>query len=155
MIAMRHFAARTEIAAPAARVWDTLLDVAAWPSWDPGLERVEGTLDEGGRVTIHVTESSRPFRLRVTEREPGSSLVLRGGLPLGLFSGTRRYRLEALAPDRTSFSMEESYAGLLAPAITRSIPDLQPSFDAFTSGLRRAAETRSQDRPLDPERGTA
>ena len=39
--------------------------------------------------------------------------------------------------------MEETYAGPLAPAITRSIPDPKPSFEAFARGLRQAAEARS------------
>ena len=64
-------------------------------------------------------------------------------MPLGLFSGTRRYALDATDEGGTGFSMEESYAGPLAPAITRSIPDLQPSFEAFARGLRQAAEARS------------
>ena len=137
---MKRFAAATEIAAPAAHVWETLMDLTAWPSWDTSLDRVEGSLDEGGRVTIHVTGSSRPFRLRVAEREPGRLVVLRGGMPLGLFTGTRHYRLEPVGPERTRFSMEESYSGPLAAAITRSIPDLQPAFDTFAAGLRNAAE---------------
>ena len=142
MVPMKRFAARAEIAAPADRVWETLLDVTAWPSWDPALDRVEGTVASGSRITLHVKDSSRPFRLRVVELEPASRLVLRGGMPLGLFSGTRRYRLEATGEGRTGFSMEETYAGPLAPAITRSIPDLQPSFESFARGLRQAAEAR-------------
>ena len=143
MVPMKRFAARAEIAASADRVWETLLDVTSWPSWDPALDRVEGTVASGGRITLHVKDSSRPFRLRVVELEPASRLVLRGGMPLGLFSGTRRYRLEAAGEGGTGFSMEETYAGPLAPAITRSIPDLQPSFEAFARGLRQAAEARS------------
>jgi hypothetical protein len=153
---MKHFAASTDIAAPADRVWTTLLDVAAWPAWDPALDRVEGRLDPGARVTIHVRDSSRPFRLRVDERRPPHLLVLRGGMPLGLFTGTRHYRLEELGPDRTAFSMEESYAGPLAGPVTRAIPDLQPSFDAFVAGLRRAAEGQPPTpRSGRTERGTA
>ena len=142
MVPMKSFASRAEIAAPPDRVWETLLDVTAWPSWDPALDRVEGTIALGSKVTIHVRDSSRPFRLRVVELEPARRLVLRGGMPLGLFSGTRRYALDVTGEAGTDFAMEESYAGPLAPAITRSIPDLQPSFEAFARGLRQAAEAR-------------
>jgi hypothetical protein len=37
--------------------------------------------------------------------------------------------------------MQERFTGLLAPLIGRSIPDLQPSFDAFAADLKRWAET--------------
>lgn len=137
---MTHFIASAEIAAPPATVWETLLDTRSWPTWDTSLDRVEGSLEPGGRVTIHVTGSSRAFPLRVVEHQPARLLVLRGGMPLGLFSGTRRYQLDALGADRTAFTMEEAYAGPLASLITRSIPDLQPAFDAFAAGLTRAAE---------------
>lgn len=137
---MLTFEARARIAAPAAHVWAALLDVAAWPSWDASLDRVEGTLEPGSQVTLHLERGGRPFRLRVVEVEPPARLVLRGGMPLGLFTGTRRYRLEQTAEEQTDFAMVETYTGPLAPLITRSIPDLQPSFEAFTSGLRAAAE---------------
>ena len=61
-------------------------------------------------------------------------------MPLGLFSGTRRYTLEPGEGGRTTFTMAETYAGPLSPLVTRSIPDLQPAFEAFAAGLRRDAE---------------
>lgn len=36
--------------------------------------------------------------------------------------------------------MDEAFSGLLAPLITRSIPDLQPAFDTFATDLKRRAE---------------
>jgi hypothetical protein len=36
--------------------------------------------------------------------------------------------------------MREEFRGLLAPLITRSIPDLQPAFDTFAADLKRRAE---------------
>ena len=41
------------------------------------------------------------------------------------------------------FEMQEEFTGLLAPLITRSIPDLQPVFDEFARCLKAAAERRS------------
>jgi hypothetical protein len=38
--------------------------------------------------------------------------------------------------------MEEVYSGLMAPLITRSIPDLTESFEKFADGLKEAAESR-------------
>jgi hypothetical protein len=45
--------------------------------------------------------------------------------------------------DGTSeFRMEEVYTGLMAPLITRSIPDMTESFEMFADGLKAAAESR-------------
>ena len=138
---MPTFEATTTVAAPADRVWDTLLRTDLWTSWDPALDSVEGTLAPDGRVVVRVRDQSRPFALRVRAWEPARHVVLTGGMPLGLFTGTRRYELEADAAERTRVTVRETYSGPLAGVIGRSIPDLQPSFDAFVSGLRAEAES--------------
>jgi hypothetical protein len=40
----------------------------------------------------------------------------------------------------TEFHMSEVFSGLLAPLITRTIPDLTEAFDQFADGLKQAAE---------------
>ena len=137
---MPSYTAATTIKAPAERVWQTLLRTDAWPTWDTSLDRVEGALADGGRVTIHVIGSSRPFKLQVATWEPHRRLVLRGGMPLGLVTGTRTYALREDAGS-TTMTMNESYSGPLAGLVGRSIPDLQPAFDAFVAGLRVAVES--------------
>ncbi len=136
---MVSFASAVSINASPERVWATLLQTDRWTGWDDALERVDGRLAEGGRLTIHVKGSNRPFKLRVTDWQPNRRIVLRGGMPLGLFAGIRTYQL-TLEGAATAFTMEERYSGPLAGMITKSIPNLQPSFDAFAAGLGRAAE---------------
>ncbi len=138
-VAMPSFAAAAQIAASPARVWDTLTNTSHWTQWDPSLESVEGTFGPGGRLVIRVRGTSRPFKLKVAAWEPGRRAVLVGGMPLGLFTGTRTYELTAVAGG-VRFEMAERYSGPLAGLIGRSIPDLQPSFDSFVAGLRTAAE---------------
>jgi hypothetical protein len=60
-------------------------------------------------------------------------------MPLGLFKGVRTFRLvqEGAA---TRFSMREEYSGPMLPLIWRSMPDLQPFFEQFASGLKARAE---------------
>ena len=36
--------------------------------------------------------------------------------------------------------MREVFTGLMAPLITKSIPDMQPVFDQFAADLKRRAE---------------
>lgn len=61
-------------------------------------------------------------------------------MPLGLFKGVRTYRLSPEGDGSTRFEMRETYSGPLAGMITRSIPDLQPSFDQFARGLKAKVE---------------
>lgn len=135
---MPNFHATALVAADPQQVWDTLLDVARWPSWDPQLTGVTGRLGPGERLEIRTRAPSRPFRLRVTAWEPPSRLVLTGGMPLGLFVGTRTYDVVAV-DSGTQVTMRETYSGPLTGLIGRSIPDLQPGFESFVEGLRAAS----------------
>lgn len=44
--------------------------------------------------------------------------------------------------DRGVGLLEEVYTGLMAPLITRSIPDMTDSFEEFAEGLKVAAVSR-------------
>ena len=46
----------------------------------------------------------------------------------------------ATTADTVEFSMEEVFDGLLAGAIGKSIPNLQPAFDEFAACLKARAE---------------
>ena len=115
---MRAFEATTEIHAPAERVWEILGDGPRYPEWDSGVTRVDG---------------------RVARPSP-TEMTWTGGMPLGLFTGVRTFRV---VPDGdvTRVSMREEYSGLLTGLMARSIPDLGPSFQRFVDGLKAHAET--------------
>ena len=102
---------------------------------------LEGTIAPGQK--LKVTSSANPgraFAVTVTEYAENSSMTWSGGMPLGLFKGIRTYRLTPGTEGTTDFHMREDYSGLLAGMITKSIPDLQPSFDQFANGLKAKAE---------------
>jgi hypothetical protein len=67
-------------------------------------------------------------------------MVWSGGMPLGLFTGTRTFELRPASGGAVEFTMTETYTGLMAPLITKSIPDLQPAFDEFAACLKARAE---------------
>ena len=138
---MDHFEASETIEATPEEVWAVLADAAGWPQWDSGVASVTGTFTPGQQVTIRTKNApGRDFPVRVTRLDPGERLELTGGLPLGLFRGIRTYRLHPNGAT-TEFTMREAYSGPLRGLITRSIPDLHPSFTTFVQGLKRRVET--------------
>lgn len=138
---MKSFSASIVIAAPASRVWGILTDVATWPVWNTTVDRVEGTAALGKKITVYAKASpGRAFPLTVVEFSPPHRMIWRGGMPLGLFVGTRTYSLVPIEDGKVQFQMTEVFTGLMSPVIARSIPDLQPSFDAFARCLKSAAE---------------
>ncbi len=121
-------------------VWSVLTDGAQWTTWNPTVDKVEGTIASGAKVTVYTKLSpGRAFPIRVSVFEPPHRMVWTGGMPLGLFKGERTYTLTPTAGG-VAFSMREAFTGLMAPLITKSIPDMQPAFEAFAAALKRRCE---------------
>ena len=134
-----HFEASADIQAPADQIWKILTDAPGYPTWDSGVTKVEGSIADGDRITVHSeVAAGRAFPVKVAMRPP-NEMTWTGGMPLGLFTGVRTFRL---APDGggTRVTMREEYSGPLVGLVGRSIPDLQPSFDRFVNGLKARAE---------------
>ena len=143
---MKSYEASSTINATPDAVWAILTDGPAYAAWDSGVVGVEGTIAPGEKIKVtSEANPKRAFPVKVTEFEPGRSMTWSGGMPLGLFKGMRTFRL---APEdgATRFAMREEYTGPLLPLISRSMPDLQPSFDQFARGLKQKAEAASSQR---------
>jgi hypothetical protein len=141
---MKRFATSTVIHAPAERIWSLLTDASGYAAWNSTVERVDGRIVLGEKITVHAKNSpGRAFPVMVTEFEPDRRMVWSGGMPLGLFVGTRTYELTPRSAGDVEFSMREAFTGLMAPLITRSIPDLQPAFDQFAADLKKRAEAKA------------
>lgn len=139
---MKSFATTTTIDAPASTIWRLLTTADAYPTWNTTVDRIDGRIALGETITVHAKiNPGRAFPVKVRELTPERSMRWASGMPLGLFRGERVYTLTPAAGGGVEFSMRESFSGLLAPLIGRSIPDLQPAFDAFAADLKRAAET--------------
>ena len=138
---MKAFEATATIEATPDAIWAILTDAPGYPTWDSGVDRVVGRIAPGEKITVHSQVApGRAFPVEVVEFSPGRKMVWSGGMPLGLFKGVRSFTLAPQAAGTVTFTMREEYFGPLAPLITRSIPDLKPSFERFANGLKRRAE---------------
>ena len=141
---MRYYEATSTMAASAEAVWAVLTDGASWPSWDSGVDAVEGKIAPGETIKIRSQAApGRAFPVKVTQFDPPAHLRFSGGMPLGLFRGVRTYEVSQEAGGQAVFRMREEYTGPLLPLIWRSMPDLGPSFQRFASGLKQRVESGS------------
>jgi hypothetical protein len=139
---MKSFATSIRIRARPETVWALLTDAAGYPQWNSTVEKIDGRIAPGEKMTVHAKASpGRAFPLKVTEFVPSQRMVWSGGMPLGLFTGKRTYTVTPTLAGEVEFAMGEEFSGLLAPLITKSIPDLQPAFDTFAVDLKRRAES--------------
>ena len=145
---MRSFEAATRIDTSPEQVWALLVDVRSWRDWDSGVDRVEGRVALGERLTLYATMiRNRPFEVTVTELRPREAMRWRGGLPFGLAVIERTYSLDAQEGGGTLLTVREDHTGPLAGLLGRWTPDLNPSFRHFCEGLKARAEGRTS-RPI-------
>jgi hypothetical protein len=138
---MKAYDATAEIQASPETIWAILTDAPGFQVWDSGIERVDGRIAPGEKITVRSKANpGRAFPVTVTEFTPGQRMTWSGGMPLGLFKGVRTFVLAPGTDGSTRFTMREEYSGPLLPLIWRSMPDLGPSFRQFADGLKRRAE---------------
>jgi hypothetical protein len=137
-----RFATRIDIRSRPEVVWKLLTDLAGYPIWNTTVEKAEGTISLGSKVTIFAKLApGKAFPVKVTTLEPPRKMVWTGGAPLKfVFKGERTFLVTPKTTDTVEFSMEEVFDGLMAGVIGKSIPDLQPVFDEFAACLKARAE---------------
>ena|SRR5450432_2726928 len=139
---MKSFSASATIKASPATIWKILTDAPNYPIWDPGVIRIEGTIEKGQNVTAYTKlNPKRAFPAKVTEFVPGQGMTWVGGMPLGLFKGVRTFTLKPKGDGNTDFTLREEYGGPLLPLFAGSIPDLTKTFEDFANGLKAHAES--------------
>lgn len=138
---MEAYEAGATIEASPERAWAVLVDGARYPSWDSGIERIEGRTADGERIkVISKLVPGRAFPVRVAIDDAGHTMTWTGGMPLGLFRGVRTFRLDDAGPGSVRFSTREEFTGPLLRVIWKKMPDLGPSFEQFAAGLKAEAE---------------
>lgn len=139
---MTTYAVNRTINATPEIIWALLTDAARYPEWNPAVLGIEGHIEEGERIRLKsIVNPNREFKLNVADVEAPRRMVWWDGMPLGLFKGVRTFEVVPRDDGTSEFRMEEVYSGLMAPLITKSIPDQTEAFNQFADGLKEAAES--------------
>lgn len=140
---MTHYEVRRSIDAPVDKVWTVLTDKELLQTGEFGILRLTGDIMRNGKIKLwSEVDPKRAFSLKVVGFDAPSSMVWQGGMPFGLFKGERVFTLKGTG-ELTNFTMRETFTGVLSGMITRSIPDLGPSFEKFGDALKHYAEERA------------
>ncbi len=138
---MKECSVTTTVAAAPDAIWAILTKAEAYPEWDPSVDRIEGRIAAGEKITAFTKLSpGRAFPVKVTEFVPGNKMTWTGGLPLGLFTGVRTFTLAPQSNGTTKFTVHEVFSGPLLPLFSRSLPDMTGPFEQFAAGLKSRAE---------------
>ena len=140
---MKEYSATTIIQASPEKIWAILTRGDSYPEWDPGTERIEGEIAEGGKIKAYSKLSpGRAFPVKVTEFVPNRTMTWSSGMPLGLFKGERTFTLIPQGNGTTQFILREVFSGPMLAFIGSSIPDMTSTFEDFAAGLKNRAEGR-------------
>jgi len=138
---MKTYKTTIDIAASPETVWHALTQTMPADPTPFGIIKLEGAITPGAKIKLwSEVAPDRAFALTVATLDAPTKMVWRGGMPFGLFTGTRTFTLTPNGAG-TTFDMQEAFTGVMSGMITKSMPDLTPSFTKFAQTLKATAET--------------
>lgn len=138
--AMKTLHTEITIQAPSEAVWTVLVDTDAWPTWNPLLKSLDGTLAVGSNVSVVIELEGKRSTMKPTilNVDKQSHLRWKGSLPIpGLFSGEHVFELVATGENSTILKHYEHFKGLLVPIVWPSMGNkLRAGFESMNVALR-------------------
>jgi hypothetical protein len=147
----KHLHTVVDIDRPPQEVWPTLTDFASYPRWNPFIVEADGTASVGARLTLRM----QPIGARAVTLTPIVEQVVNerrlqwvGRLAIpGLLTARHTFTLEP-REGGSRLVQEETFTGLLAPLIGRSLDrHTLPAFAAMNAALREEVERRTRPTP--------
>jgi hypothetical protein len=135
----------TDIAAPLDAVWEVLVDVDAYPAWNPflAIDRAPTAVGEGIVVTVRPGRRTMTFRPTVITFETGREISWLGRFLLPrICDGTHTLALEPLPDGHTRFRQREVFRGLLVPLMRSMFRDTDAGFAAMNAALAARVEAQ-------------
>ncbi len=147
---MKKLQTQIEIEATPEIVWDTLVDFAAYPQWNPFVVSIEGEPTVGAklRATLDPPGGKKAtFKPTVTAVEENSYFEWLGKIGFkGVFDGRHQFRIEP-SPTGTRFTQSEEFTGVLAPLLMRMLDkSTRAGFEAMNSALKSRTEQTAVER---------
>ena len=142
-----HLHTEIEIDAPPSVVWEILVALEEYETWNPFVVEASGIVAVGERLENRLQPPggrAMTFRPTVTEVVPGRVFEWLGrlGLPR-LFDGRHRFELEPTDEGGTRLAHTEHFRGLLVPLMKRSLDTgTLAGFRAMNDVLKAQAEAR-------------
>lgn len=143
---MKELSTEIEIDAPAAVVWEILMDFDRYGEWNPFIKRIHGEAREGATLEVDLlqAEGGKPmaFRPTVVRCEPGRELAWLGRLMVPkIFDGEHHLTLDPLGEDRVRFRQWERFGGVLVPFLGGMLEGkTRPAFERMNRALKERAE---------------
>jgi uncharacterized membrane protein len=129
-----------EVGSPLPRVWEVLDKVEDFPSWCPGVDRVEMLPDHAGHRTFRQHQGRNSFVLEETVKQPPTQVVRTITDDNKMFSGQWDHQMKDLGNGRTLITVRET--GSVAGAIPRAVMKLFFGYDYYLNKFAQAVRAK-------------
>lgn len=135
------------INAPAAEVWQVLMNFDLYPQWNPFIKGIKGEATLGAQLECTLQpEGMKPqvFKTTVVALQQEREFAWLGKLGIsGLFDGEHHFQLIP-QDDKTLFIHKENFRGILVPLLLALIGDkTRRGFEAMNQALKQRVENFS------------
>ncbi len=142
---MKTISTKIIIQAPAAQVWESLVNFSAYPSWNPFIQSLKGQAKVGTELeAIICPPGQKPmtFRPTVLRADKGQEFRWKGKLFVnGIFDGEHYFILKSISEDETEFEHGEHFSGLLSNILFKMIGEnTKQGFEAMNKALKEQVE---------------
>jgi len=143
---VQQIATSIEIAASSETVWKHLTDFPAYPSWNPFIRSIAGSIERGSKLQVTVQPSGgspMSFNPRLLRSEPNVELRWRGSLLIpGLFDGEHYFQISESKTGKVLFTHGEVFSGLLVSLVLQG--KMKQATEAGFEAMNRALKLRAQ-----------
>jgi hypothetical protein len=141
---------RIGVQAPAEVIWESLIDVASWPQWNPLYPKAQGVVRIGNTLDLTLQLPGRPaqeIRPVILDWVPNDHIHWKLKLMGGLVKTIRYIEIEALSETGCIFSNGEIFDGWLASSVIKQHGRaIKAGFASMGEALRARAEAAWRER---------
>jgi hypothetical protein len=142
----KRLVTEVEIDARREDVWEVLVNLDAYETWNPFIVEAAGKVNQGERLQLRISPpggKAMSFRPTVTVADQAGIFEWLGHVVIpGLFDGRHRFELRA-GDATTSLVHSEEFTGILAPMLTRVLDQRTRSgFEAMNAAMKERVEAR-------------
>jgi hypothetical protein len=145
---MHEIQTEVDIAATAERLWSILMDLAAYPRWNPFTRSINGHIETGERLTVSIQPAggrAMTFRPTVLVAVPNTEFRWRGHFLFpGIFDGEHYFKLAASMPGRVRFTQGERFSGIFVGLAKASLD--RGTMTGFVA-MNAAPKARAENSP--------
>jgi hypothetical protein len=139
---------KMEVKAPAAKIWEQLMDVASWPEWKPFVPKARiasgyDSLTCGAKLKMSIVfggAASIPLSVTISEFDKPSRLAWEGGAK-GLFHAVHGFELKDQGGS-TLVTSREDFSGVLLPVVNLIVTkeDLEKLHEQWLLAIKKRME---------------